>query len=63
MSQNILQGNGYAFSAKAVSYFVVYSCVTSSPARMSISGYFPVFHVSANDLRVAGQDIERYLGL
>jgi hypothetical protein len=55
---NVLQGNGYAFSAETPFYFVVYSCVTASFARMSIAAYSPTLHISAYYLWVAGQDIE-----
>jgi hypothetical protein len=55
---NIFQGNGYSFSAKAISYFVVNSCVAVSLACMSKTIYFTVIHVSAYDLRVTNQDEE-----
>ena len=41
-----------------MSYFIVYSCVASSPARVPKTGYFPVSHVSTDDLRVTCQDIK-----
>ena len=62
-SMDILQGNSYAFSAKTASYFVVYSCVASSFACMTKTGYFPVSHVSPYYLRVTCQDVKGNLRL
>jgi hypothetical protein len=59
----VLHRNGYAFSAKAFSYFIVYSCVALSFARMTKAGYLPVFHVSPYNLRVAGQNVKWNFGL
>ena len=39
-------------------YFVVYSGVAFSFACVSVAGDSPVFHVSADDLGVAGEDVE-----
>ena len=61
-SWDVLQGNGYAFSAKAASDFTVYSCVFLSFACMSKTRDFPVLQISSYDLRVTRQNIERYLG-
>jgi hypothetical protein len=52
VSRNILQGHSNAFSAKAASYFVVYSCVASSSACVTVTGYFPVIHVSSDNLGI-----------
>ena len=62
MSRNILQGNCYAVSAKAASNFIVYFCVFLSFACVSKTRDFPVLQISAYDLRVTRQNIERYLG-
>ena len=62
-SLNILQGDGYAFSAEAASDLVVYFCVASSFAGMSITGYFPISQVAAYNLGVTSEDVERDFGL
>jgi hypothetical protein len=38
--------------AQAISYFIVYSRVSSSSARMTQSSYFPVTKVSMDELRI-----------
>jgi len=55
---HVLQGNSNAFSAKATTQSIVYSAVASSLACMSNSVYFPIFHVSPNNLRITCQNIE-----
>ena len=55
---DILQGNGYAFSAYAASDFLVYPGVFSSPACVSKPSDFPVSHVAPDNLRVTGQDVK-----
>ena len=57
---NILQGNGYSFSAKAGSYFIVHSRVLFSSARMTKTSYSPVLHASAGNLRVTSQNVKWY---
>ena len=57
------QGNSYSISAKTASYFIVYSCVASSLACMTKTGYFPASQVSTNDLRIACKDVEWDFGL
>ena len=63
MFSNVLQRNSNAISAEATSNFVVYSCIFSSFAGVSITSYFPILHVSAYDLRVACQDAKWNFGL
>jgi hypothetical protein len=58
-----LQGNGYAVSTKTTAQSIVYSGVALSLARMTKPSYFPVLHVPTYDLRVTGQDLERYADL
>jgi hypothetical protein len=58
LGKNILQRNGYAISAKAALYFVVYSCVAASFTCMAKTSDFPVLHVSTYYLRIARQSIE-----
>ena len=55
---NILQGNGYSFSAKAGSYFIVHSRVLFSFTRMTKTSYSPVLHASAGNLRVTSQNVK-----
>src|SRR4030042_4959866 len=57
---NILQGNGYSFSAKAGSYFIVHSRVLFSSARMTKTSYSPVLHASAGNLRITSQNVKRH---
>jgi hypothetical protein len=60
---DILQGNGYALSAKAGSYFIVHSRVLFSFARMTKTNYSPVLHASAGNLRVTSQNVKGHLRL
>jgi len=54
----MLQGDSYPLPTQTASYFIVYSCVAFAFAGVAKPCYFPIFHVSANDLRVACQDIK-----
>jgi hypothetical protein len=62
-SWDILHGDGYAFSAEAGSYFIVQSRVLFSFAGVSKTGYSPVLHASAGNLRVTSQNVKRHLRL
>jgi hypothetical protein len=59
----VLEGYCDSVSAEAVSYFVVYSGVASSVAAMPYTLQFPVRQVPADQLRVAGDQVEGQLGL
>ena len=49
----ILHWNGYVFSAKTTSDFIIYSCVAFSFAFMSKASDFPILQVASDNLGVA----------
>jgi hypothetical protein len=61
--QNILKRNCNPFSAKAASYFIIYSCVAFGLAGMSKTSYLPTFHTSPDNLGITCQDVEGHFCL
>jgi hypothetical protein len=57
-SLNMLQRNGYAFSAKAVTHFVVNSRVFFAFASMSKSSYSPIIQFST-ELSIQTRNAEK----